>query len=657
MSHSETSINEEHNDKIDESENITIEEWIEDEDRQAEDFIEVDGIVDESNIGQEIVLNSEDDQILRQEDAGVSMIDDNAMMPIKTTAELTLNLPDLMSRVITFSNGSNMYLCFSKRCRRQISFDGYLYTIDGYLNVSGWNVWRCANPFCSGSVRTAPNFEELRLRTDHVEGCQADDTQVRLRITVYDLRLMSEFTEIPLNALYQAYLDKVMTEHPDIVHLFPPFETMKSTLEDHRKNNIYRKRFEMESREADTVMIESYSVAGQPVKFRRTKLFPPSLCMECAVEFRSSPDVPSHDQLVDHLFVAHDRSHAIIEQYTFSESSLFEQWIRDLQYHSRHRMKKMGLHDEHMYYLCQGDDRLFKSNHGRTALGGLHCSAFIRVHDWRLVMRRDVSEVVVDFCLEHSFHSDYEDYVEPELSTVWIPEGDGIFGEQRSCQRQEAMRQLQHGAAVRSNTVPNISEKKTRPVPFHITKRSSFADSSMYNHVLQLELQCDVGLYDYNMLKERMQSCRSVRAAKHYLGRVTNILDDVMADPRCAPAAIRQMDRKSLSSSGAQSLNEYDIDKQACPPHTTEESRETQGNLQACQDGRFYENVEVSPMVQASSSHFGGLVTNGQPVRQKVFVRRGKNGQMVVVKRTIVTKILSLISEFCCLANCRSLCI
>lgn len=38
------------------------------------------------------------------------------------------------------------------------------------------------------------------------------------------------------------------------------------------------------------------------------------------------------------------------------------------------------------------------------------------------------------------------------------------------------------------------------------------------------------------MVKERMQYARSIQTANHYLGRLTAILDDVMADPECAPS-------------------------------------------------------------------------------------------------------------------------
>ncbi|KAE9421673.1 hypothetical protein Angca_000112, partial [Angiostrongylus cantonensis] len=319
---------------------------------------------------------------------------------------MNMNLPDLLSRAITFTNGSKMYLCFSKRCRKQLCFEGHLYNIDGFVKPTNWNLWRCANPSCSGAIRTSPNITELRVREPHSHLCRPEDIQIRLRITVYDLRLMAEFTDLPLDALYHAYLDKVMDEHTDIVHLFPPFETLKANLEEHRNHLIYRKRFAAEARQSDIYCIydDSFGVTANSTRFRRTKPFPPSLCMNCNAEFRSMPEIPSQDQLLEHIFFDHNKKTALTSRFTFDDPGLFEQWIRELQYHSKYRLKKMCLHDEHMYYLCQNDVRHFKSNHTRSAIPDMHCTAFVRVHDWRLIIQREVNEVVVDYCLEHIFH-------------------------------------------------------------------------------------------------------------------------------------------------------------------------------------------------------------------------------------------------------------
>ncbi|KHJ83244.1 hypothetical protein OESDEN_17059, partial [Oesophagostomum dentatum] len=147
-------------------------------------------------------------------------------------------------------------------------------------------------------------------------------------------------------------VDKVVAEHNDIISLFPPFESLKSNLEDHRAYHIYRKRFANEARETDINAWSFDSLPGNAAKFRRTKPFPPSLCMSCSAEFRSTPEVPSQDQLLEHMLFDHGRKSAIVNRFIFEESGLFEvlnalQWIRELQYHSKYRMKKMGIHDEY----------------------------------------------------------------------------------------------------------------------------------------------------------------------------------------------------------------------------------------------------------------------------------------------------------------------
>ncbi|CAI5439804.1 unnamed protein product [Caenorhabditis angaria] len=169
-----------------------------------------------------------------------------SLLPVRDGIPLlTLNLPDLMSKTISFTNGEKMSLCFNKRCQRQVAFEGFLYTIVGYVSESMWNVWTCVNPLCDGSIRSSPSFQELRVRTDHTSDCLQDEMQIRLRVAVYDLRLMAEFTDLSLDVLHAGFESRMKTDNPDIQ--FPSFEALKNTLEDHRINKIYRKRFEMQA--------------------------------------------------------------------------------------------------------------------------------------------------------------------------------------------------------------------------------------------------------------------------------------------------------------------------------------------------------------------------------------------------------------------------
>ncbi|KAL6731992.1 hypothetical protein Aduo_002804 [Ancylostoma duodenale] len=659
---------------------------------EVEEYIEVDGIVDEQEVEQSVLMHGNTIVVPTTLRNGAEIF--YAHVPT-LASEVNLNLPDLLSRAITFTNGSKMYLCFSKRCRKQLAFDGHLYNIDGFVKPANWNFWRCANPLCKGAIRTSPNITELRVRESHSSSCIPDDVQIRLRITIYDLRLMAEFTDVPLDALYHAYLDKVATEHSDIVNLFPPFEALKSNLEDHRANVTYRRRFALEARESDTHTMYYESFGAMAPKFKKTKPFPPSLCMSCSGEFRSTPEVPSQDFLLEHMFFDHNRKTAVISRFTFEEPGLFEQWVRELQYHSKYRLKKMGIHDEHMYYLCQNDDRHFKSNHGRSTLVDMHCTAFIRVHDWRLIIRREVSEVSVDYCLEHFYHSEQADPLEackpvadlftPEVfmrelaarrertqqliqdtglqrvkrraqppsltlnpsttmrrddielherpsqshyyeasgeqssqSDRWVSSHENIFGSAKALQHQKAVQQIMETTSTSAEDNPRNYTKESYTQSY-ITKRENFVDAETYNSVLQFEMSCD-------MLKERMQYARNVRTANHYLGRLTRILDDMMADPQCAPS-------RASTNINVKTVLNSSVDVTA-GPSVSSPSATTDDPSPPPQRSHFSLKREAKAESDESL-----------PLRQKVLVRKGENGQLVVVRRTILGKVRKVVRD------------
>nr|CDJ83776.1 Hypothetical protein CBG08025 [Haemonchus contortus] len=665
---------------------------------EVEEFIEVDGVVDDHDIGQNVLLHPNEVVIstgMREPGRQIYYADNS----VEGTDELCMNLPDLLSRTIVFTNGSKMFLCFSKRCRKQLAFEGHLYNINGFVKPANWNLWRCANPSCKGAIRTSPNITELRVREPHCSSCHPDDVQIRLRITVYDLRLMAEFTDLPLDALYHAYLDKVMNEHTDIVHLFPSFETLRSNLEDHRANLVYRKRFAGEARETDSqaMYYDSFGVAAgnSAVKFRRTKPFPPTMCMSCHAIFGSTPEVPSQDQLLEHMFFDHNRKTAVISRFTFADPGLFEQWVRELQYHSRYRLKKLCLHDEHMYYLCQNDIRHYK-NHNRTSVPDMHCTAFIRVLDWRLIIQGEINEVVVDYCLDHYYHSDDPteavptckpvDYFTPEVfmrelaarrertqqliqdkglqrikrrnqppsfcvnpslkmrkidniprchspqgkyydnrgeydrvdGDEWVENAEGVFDNSRSQQRQKVVQKIANDSTAEKYQ----SREKECYVPSYITRRENFADGETYNSVLQFEMTCD-------MLKERMQYARSIHTVNHYLGKLMHILDDVMADPECAPSSSTadEVSEANISALQVEAPLSTDLPDRHCGSSPT-----TLSQVAVAGEKSF----SAIPEVKSDSEE-------SLPLRQKVLVRRGDNGQIVVVKRTILGKVRKVV--------------
>ncbi|VDO34637.1 unnamed protein product, partial [Heligmosomoides polygyrus] len=185
-------------------------------DEELEEYIEVDGVVCDNDVEGDVVVHSNEVVVSSEMQDAETYYADNGTT---ATEEFNMNLPDLLSRHIVFTNGSKLFFCFSKRCRKQLAFEGYLYNIDGYV------------------IRDL--FEHSRFDLDIVRVKRQDVPtfffQIRLRIAVYDLRLMAEFTDLPLETLYRAYLSD---EHKDLTHLFPPLDILRDNLEDHRANLV-----------------------------------------------------------------------------------------------------------------------------------------------------------------------------------------------------------------------------------------------------------------------------------------------------------------------------------------------------------------------------------------------------------------------------------
>ncbi|CAI4225881.1 unnamed protein product [Auanema sp. JU1783] len=571
----------------------------------------------------------------------------------------TLNLPDLLAHPKTLTSGETFYICFSKKCARQLAYSGYIYNMADIED--GYNFWRCANPGCTGSIRSGPNFESIEIQAEHLPDCVADDKQVRLRVCIYDLRLMAEFTDIDLLALYNAYVEKVRTEQADIGHLFPSFETIKERLERHRNQLIFRRNFEI--RKLQTMRRKPYvcppNRPDPSIQFRRTKAFPPSICVECNLEIHSNEIAPSHDLLIDHLDYQHQRQ-LQVERYTFPEAALFEQWIRELQQHSRYRLRKLGLYDEHMYYLCHSDDRQQRCNHGKGSVINLHCSAFVRVHDWRYILRREIKPVVVDYCLDHMFHSEDSPLLEMCRQPLYVYYSPDVFIKDLEARRQRTQLLLKSNSSLQRvkrvipqnmetspiNAVQAHPERTTRYVykssneitagpsvdtdggeqwlmdtvedaskinstltdgccsvtsPSKISRKMTLEEKSVFDIVHRIDIQCEI-------LKQRMQHCRRSEVARKYLSRISSVLDDIMADPFCSPRGTASMD---MINPGTPKLSETGLDSDK--------------NKHA---------LKLTPISVTKAKH--SLTTNpDNNIRQAMFLRRGENGEMVIVRRTM----------------------
>ncbi|OZC12440.1 hypothetical protein X798_00071 [Onchocerca flexuosa] len=322
--------------------------------------------------------------------------------PVTGEISLTMDLEDLVSRTITFDNGERIILCFSKRCRPQIAWNGHLYVAASDLSEVSYTKWRCVNEGCPGALRTSPGLTELRSSGHHhLTTCKPDDLRVRLRIVIYDLRLMAEFTDDPLEDLY---IEKLAAENPDVLALFPPLDTLVKRLTKHREYKIYRRRFEYEKIMAERRRgLHSKDLDCAPAMLRRMRPFPPSVCIECGISIVTDADTTSQENFVDHVSQDHQRE-ATCQYYSFPGVHLFEQWMRELQQRSRYKIRRFSMHNESLFFLCAADDRWCRT-YGVNS-DGLHCTAFVRVYDYRRVSRQETRVLRIQYCLDHNFHSD-----------------------------------------------------------------------------------------------------------------------------------------------------------------------------------------------------------------------------------------------------------
>ncbi|KAK6106064.1 hypothetical protein QQG55_22750 [Brugia pahangi] len=350
-----------------------------------------DGLYSDDEDHSDMFADREVDQVIRD--------------PVTGEISLTMDLEDLVSRTITFDNGERIILCFSKRCRPQIAWNGHLYVAASDLSEVSYTKWRCVNEGCPGALRTSPGLTELRSSGHHhLTTCKPDDLRVRLRIVIYDLRLMAEFTDDPLEDLYSHFVEKLAAENPDVLALFPPLDTLVKRLTKHREYKVYRRRFEYEKIMAERRRgLHSKDSDCTPGMLRRMRPFPPSVCIECGISIVTDADTTSQENFVDHVSQDHQRE-ATCQYYSFPGVHLFEQWMRELQQRSRYKIRRFSMHNESLFFLCAADDRWCRT-YGVNS-DGLHCTAFVRVYDYRRVSRQETRVLRIQYCLDHNFHSD-----------------------------------------------------------------------------------------------------------------------------------------------------------------------------------------------------------------------------------------------------------
>ncbi|CAJ0574487.1 unnamed protein product, partial [Mesorhabditis spiculigera] len=325
-----------------------------------------------------------------------------------------LSLASLLSKSLDFEGNEHVILCFSKKGQIQLAVEGFLYNVENHYSQSYECFWRCVNHSCQAKLRSTPGFAELSyINSNHHPTCQSDEMQLRLRIGIFDLRLYAEFTDEPLEVLHRNALFEFSAKAgPDADHLFPPFEAIVDNLAHHRDEKPYRRAFEQQHLRQRLAMDNTLSG-------KKTKPLPLATCIMCGAQMRSA-DMSSQDILIAHLQSAHDKPDLTISSYTFDDAASFEQWIRHVQETPGDskdcRLKRYGVFDECLYYLCHSDSRqMLKKRHDSPEDMHASCTAFVRVRDFRNARDRTY-HVTVDYNFDHWIHSNvgFEETLYPD---------------------------------------------------------------------------------------------------------------------------------------------------------------------------------------------------------------------------------------------------
>ncbi|KAM3720745.1 Reticulocyte-binding protein [Dirofilaria immitis] len=112
---------------------------------------------------------------------------------------------------------------------------------------------------------------------------------------------------------------------------------------------------------------------------------------------------------------------------------------------------------------------------------------------------------------------------------------------------EQCNRRVSESRSIRSIESREIQGVSGPGQPHYVTHRSNFSSYTLYNLVMQIELQCE-------LFKERAQSLKHIVAAKKYLKYLTSLCDSIAADPDCnkpvEELAAEIFDLKEIVNSG-----------------------------------------------------------------------------------------------------------
>ncbi|GMT00913.1 hypothetical protein PENTCL1PPCAC_23087, partial [Pristionchus entomophagus] len=562
-------------------------------------------------------LAAQEDEYQEQE-VDVEQYDEDSMRH-HVSFVTQLHLPDALSKKIPLGNNSFLTQCFSKRGLLQIAVEGFLYNLSHHEHSNA--TWVCINEECNGHIVTSwplssEEIVSIERNNDIHTMCQPDETQIRLRIAIYDLRLMAEFTDCHLPLLYDNFV-RDFAQGSAISELFPPFNSIRRSLEEHRKYKTYRSVFESVDGDVGKIMMEDIDrddrtlvMSGEEVveesynervpmegelainrhhhmnPYGRQRGFPPTSCFECNIDMESHGRVFSPQQaLIQHV----DRIHQPVKILDFVfEAAAFEMWLREVQRCPVLRFRRFNLIGEDMYYLCACDMRLPRSKYTQSC----HCTAYIKIADYRRVCARELRLVSIEYSFEHFAHqisldnltappekmiadlrpedfllemerrkvatanlvrSNRESTTRKERERIPLSNSvamrnnlppvrpgvrapEHVFSASRSESRTAAARQV----AISGGKTPLASRLSVRPCGSkslgptgNITKRSHFKDQTVFEAVRQFEQLSHIVI-------RRLQSVKSAKIADHYSEIMRRMVNRIVTDIDCAPEGSAQ---------------------------------------------------------------------------------------------------------------------
>uniref|UniRef100_A0A1I8AMY2 FLYWCH-type domain-containing protein n=1 Tax=Steinernema glaseri TaxID=37863 RepID=A0A1I8AMY2_9BILA len=368
----------------------------------------------------------------------------------------TVTYEELKPQVVCMEGDDQVTLFFSKKCRPQITFRGnvyYLFTEKSQAeSMFKHRRWHCIEPRCTGFIITD---EELTKIVDcnvvHIASCASDVNKARMKVEMYHLRLLAEYTTCSLQELYADFCDKLLADSAELASFLPTRDTATRMLERHRMQLMIRTRFEFEqlNRIARSGFEESANAA---IRRRVNKTFPKTVCFHCGSAIGELEEGASEQErkknahatrfaqegLVEHL--VNDHGEAEVGEKTSIPSlkmSQFKAYLKHLAT-KKHKFVRKGYYAGGTYYLCQCDGRAYGYKHQNT-IPGVHCPAYIKVVEEDDGQLRGDKTASVEFNMNHMFHEDVEgaeEFMSPEEFLKSLPEDPEVAEE--DCAKGEA---------------------------------------------------------------------------------------------------------------------------------------------------------------------------------------------------------------------------